>query len=155
MSSVIVPKCFILNRPLSFGIQSNMRSIVPILLSFPLSLYQAQLSTNFIHSDKTIRPFNDSNDANGFCLYKRWADYVSGQELWMWPCQDATHSNTNKAGKYWWSYDSTTGLIQSEGSYILRPHKPFCWFVIRPTSMYAQRLKIKACDASDKTRFLR
>ena len=52
---------------------------------------------------------------------------------------------------YWWSYDEVTKQIRSEGSYIQRPHKPFCWFVIRPTSMYAQRLKIKACDPTDDT----
>merc|ERR1712038_718983 len=101
-----------------------------------------QLPSNFIHEDQTIRLFGDSNDASGWCFYKRWADYSSGQDVWMWPCADATHFNQLKAMKYWWSYDETTKQVRSEGSYIQRPHKPFCWFVIRPTSMYQQRLKI-------------
>ena len=34
-------------------------------------------------------------------------------------------------------------------SYALRPHKPFCWRVARPSSVYQQRLRIMACDEND------
>ena len=57
--------------------------------------------------------------------------------------------NAKKAGKFWWTYDETTGLVRSEGSFALRPTKPFCWWVQKPESMWSQRLKIKACDESD------
>ena len=113
------------------------------------------LINDFVYPDQTVRPFGDSNDTEGWCVYKRWAEYASGQELWMWPCADAASPNSNKAGKYWWSYDESTGQVRSEGSFLQRPHKPFCWFVIRPESMYFQRLKIKVCDFADETQRFR
>ena len=58
------------------------------------------ISNSFIYDDQTIRPFGDTNDVSGWCFYKRWADYVSGQELWMWPCAEAAHANWRKAAKY-------------------------------------------------------
>ena len=141
-------------------------SLIPLSSNFIYSVYYYTCAKIFVitslfnlghfyedtlYDDQTIRPFGDTNDATGWCLYKRWADYVSGQELWMWPCQDSALSNWKKAGKYWWSYDENTKQVRSEGSYLQRPTKPFCWFVIRPNSLYAQRLKIKACDETDFT----
>ena len=77
---------------------------------------EISISSNFVFSDQTIRPFGDSNDNLGFCAFKRYSDYIKDQEIWMWPCADAYHSNSKKAGKYWWSFDENTGLIRSEGS---------------------------------------
>ena len=113
------------------------------------SLLPISLSSQLIFQDKTIRPFGDSNDQNGFCIYKRYADYIKSQEVWMWPCADSYHVNPKKSGKYHWSFDNSTGLIRSEGSFAMRPNKPFCWWVSRPETMYSQRLKIKACDEND------
>lgn len=67
----------------------------------------------------------------------------------MWQCKDASHFNAKKAGKYWWTFDPMTGLVQSQGSYEMRPEKPFCWRISKPQTMYHQRLKILACDADD------
>ena len=117
---------------------------------------QPEISSNPIHPDSTIRPlgaFPDSESTN-YCIYKRWNDYVAGQELWLWPCADATHQNIKKSGKYRWNFDNTTGLIKSMGSEELRPNKPFCWYIHKPNSMWGQRLKIKACDEnSDQQKF--
>ena len=104
-----------------------------------------QISETPVLLDTTIRP----TGFEGFCVYKRWADYVQSQDVWSWPCNDATHQNLNKAGKYHWNYNSTTGLVKSIGSERLRPHKPFCWFISRPDTVWSQRLKIKACDEND------
>ena len=71
-----------------------------------------QPATNPVHEDLTIR----ASGFTGFCAHKRWADYVNAQDVWLWSCADASHQNINKAGKYHWSYNATTGLVKSIGS---------------------------------------
>ena len=52
-------------------------------------------SSSLVREDNTIRPFNHED----WCIYKRWADYIAGQELWVWPCADAASPNPSKSGK--------------------------------------------------------
>ena len=103
----------------------NFFSFLPIFIFIPLifSNTNFQIAENLVFPDQTIRPFGDSYDSAGFCAFKRYADYVKDQEVWMWPCADAFHANSKKAGKYWWKFNSETGLIQSEGSFAMRPHE--------------------------------
>ena len=70
---------------------------------------QWTLESSPVQSDLTIRPFNSDN----FCVYKRWADYIKSQDLWIWNCNDASHANPAKSGKYHWAYDPATKLIKS------------------------------------------
>merc|ERR1712048_1417211 len=92
-----------------------------------------------VGGDETIRPFGA--DGETYCFFKRWMGFANGQDVWVWPCNP-----NHGSGKYRWSYDSSTGLILSQGSIVKNPAKPFCLNIVRAESLWSQRVKILRCD---------
>ena len=71
-----------------------MIKLVALACLFRVSLV---LSQNLLGPDGwSIRPFNSPLDETGWCVYKRWGDYVQSQELWIWPCTDGYHTENNR-----------------------------------------------------------
>jgi len=105
--------------------------------------------TKLVGDDESIRPFKPGSTLDE-CVYKRYSDYVAGHELWLWDCATITHKNKNKAGKYKWSFDEDTHMIEAVGSTAKNPDAhPFCWSFHKPDSEWKQRVKIERCDPDD------
>ena len=81
-------------------------------------------------------------------MFKRYTGYNSGDEIWLRTC-DAGHSNSIKAGKYWFSYDQGSGLIFSEGSRDNDPGNVLCLKMNSVTRLWKQRVKLDRCDNTD------
>ena len=87
----------------------------------------------------------DPSRAN-FCVFKKYADFVVGDEIWYKPCE-VTHQNQNRAGKYKWTL-TASGQIQSVGARDLKD-KNLCWQLSSLTRFYKQRVKLAACDDNE------
>ena len=70
-------------------------------------------SNSPIKPDQTIRLF--SSNYSDFCVFKKYASYNAGDEIWFKPC-DVNNANQNKAAKFKWSYNSTSNQIESVGA---------------------------------------
>lgn len=111
-----------------------------------LSVESATFSNTFISpTDQSIRIFG--NTGNTHCIFKRWGEYKSGNDLWLWTC-DAGNDNPKKAGKYQWSYNSETGLIKSAGAE--QEGLDFCWEIKKKDRKSKQRVKIRECDSTNE-----
>lgn len=69
-------------------------------------------------------------------------------EIWLKTC-DASNSNSNKAGKYWFNHDESTGLIMSEGSRDYDASNSLCFKLNSATRFYKQRVKLAKCNSQD------
>ena len=98
-----------------------------------------------ISADNLLKPFPHEN----MCLFKRYGDYVQGNEVWMSNCAESQNDNPNKSGKYKFSFDSNSGLIKLLGSEINSQANPFCLKINSLTRFYKQRVKIARCDEMD------
>ena len=94
--------------------------------------------------DRTIRPFGMSDST--VCLFKKYSGYNPNDEIWLKTC-DASHSNSNKAAKYHYSFDSGSGMIKSEGS--VTTGDPLCFKLNSATRFYKQRVKLAKCDSDE------
>ena len=109
-----------------------------------------EFSQTLIQSDHSIRLLDSSRKQN--CAFKKYSSYKNGDEIWYKPC-DVQNSNPNKAGKYQFSFDPTTGQIKSKGA-LDSMNKNFCWQVPSLTRNGKQRMKLQGCDSeSDKQKF--
>ena len=113
---------------------------------YPTTWGDGTCSKNLVKSDKIISPFDSENT----CLFKKYSGYNPQDEIWLKSsCEDAKHHNINKAGKYWWSYNTTTGLIYSEGSRYKNSEQVYCMRINSITRFYKQRVKLALCDQKD------
>ena len=111
---------------------------------------QLEFPSTMVNSDRTIRVL-DSTRRN-HCAFKKYSGYNAGDEIWYKTC-DAANANTAKAGKYWWSFDESTGLIKSYGAEI-SGKGDFCWNINNLARYGKQRVKLAACDeTSEKQQF--
>merc|ERR1712071_696647 len=71
------------------------------------------------------------------CLNKRYNDFVSGHDVWLWPCKDnaKTDGIFKKQGRMQWQWmkevnedgeKTYTNMIMSTGSKLKNKNKPFC-----------------------------
>jgi hypothetical protein len=104
-----------------------------------------QFPSTIIQADNTIRMLDPSRKDH--CAFKKYASYKAGQEVWYKKC-DAGNANANKAGKYQWTFDSATGLVQSKGA--ADQGKSFCFGIQSLSRFGKQRVKIQTCDANDQ-----
>ena len=102
---------------------------------------------SLIRDDQTVAPFGWTDNT---CLFKKYSGYNANDEVWLADCTNSASINVNKAGKFQWSYDSSSGLIRSEGSVFKDPEAPMCLEINSKTRFYKQRVKIQACDSSNE-----
>merc|ERR1712127_606219 len=72
------------------------------------------------------------------CFFKKYTAYNTNDEIWIKDC-DASNSNVNKAGKYWFSYDLESGMISLPGSVIKAGSTRMCMKITNPDMVYNQR----------------
>merc|ERR1711879_158611 len=128
----------------------NMDASVGIAMTvqdcYPSAYGDGTCSSDLVQSaDQSIRPFADQTN----CLFKKYSGYNVDDEVWVKSC-DAGNANANRAAKYWWSYDSGSGLITSEGSRRFDANNVLCLRINSNTRYYKQRVKLAVCDASDE-----
>ena len=83
------------------------------------------------------------------CFFKKYSSYNNGDEIWIKTC-DANNANQNKAGKYWFRYDLTTGRIHLPGSILKAGSTEYCMRITNPDMKYKQRVRIAPCNPNDK-----
>jgi hypothetical protein len=111
---------------------------------------QLEFPSTMINSDHTIRILDSAR--RGMCAFKKYSSYNADDEIWYKNC-DAGNTNTAKAGKYWWSFDESTGLIKSLGAEVAGKGD-FCWKINSLTRYGKQRVKLAVCDdTSEKQQF--
>ena len=93
--------------------------------------------------DSSVRVSNIDN----LCWHKRYMFYQPGHTVFVKSC-DVENDNHHKAGKYKFSYDTTSKQIVAEGSKI--KHETFCLTVSEENRVKRQRMRIGVCDSSDQ-----
>lgn len=104
-------------------------------------------------SDGSIRPFQAADSTGDIhCVYKRYLDFVSGHDVWVWPCFDHNKKDGifKKQGRFQWQWFPETGQIRNIGSELKFENKPFCITFYKPESEWKQRAKIDPCDDEDE-----
>ena len=103
------------------------------------------LGTTLVQSDGSIRML-DSSRAE-WCAFKKYSSYRVNDEIWFKPC-DVSNANPNKAGKYRFSFDSSTGLVSSAGALDFMQLN-LCWRISSLTRYGKQRVLLSTCNAND------
>jgi len=101
---------------------------------------------NFSNSAFTgqIRPMGINSPESNICLFKRWNGYKPTLTVWFKSC-DSNHTPK----KFVWSYNSTSGLIASEGSRLSDPNDVYCLRLSDNTRFLDQRVRLANCDEND------
>ena len=82
-----------------------------------------------------------------FCAFKKYSSYRVNDEIWFKPCE-VSHQNPNKAGKYRFNFDESTGLVSSAGALDFMSLN-LCFRISSLTRFGKQRVLLANCDAND------
>jgi hypothetical protein len=128
-----------------YNVDSNLGIALTSQDCYPTTFGDGACSQSLVGTDQAIRPFADQNNQ---CLFKKYSGYNVNDEIWVKSC-DAGNANANKAGKYWFSFDESTGLITSEGSRNKDPENVMCMVINSNERFYKQRVRLAKCDSDD------